>query len=125
MNCPLCVDSVLDVTFHRGIELDICPTCRGVWLDRGELDRIASGFDSEASRSTERSVAPARDRPGSGTDGRESRRSDDARDDRDDDRYDDRSDDRYDDRSDDYRRSKRKKSLGSRLGDIFEEIIDL
>lgn len=43
MNCPLCTDVHLDVTFHGGIEVDICPRCRGIWLDRGELERLAAG----------------------------------------------------------------------------------
>jgi Zn-finger nucleic acid-binding protein len=42
VKCPLCIDAVLDVTHHGGIEIDVCPRCRGVWLDRGELDRLAA-----------------------------------------------------------------------------------
>lgn len=39
MKCP--IDStVLMITDRSGIEIDFCPTCRGVWLDRGELDKI-------------------------------------------------------------------------------------
>ncbi len=39
MNCP--VDNTqLQMTERQGIEIDYCPTCRGVWLDRGELDKI-------------------------------------------------------------------------------------
>lgn len=39
MRCP--VDAVeLVMTERQGIEVDYCPTCRGVWLDRGELDKI-------------------------------------------------------------------------------------
>ncbi len=39
MACP--VDgSVLTMSERAGIEIDYCPTCRGVWLDRGELDKI-------------------------------------------------------------------------------------
>ena len=41
LNCPLCIDQTLDVTYHGGIEIDICPKCRGVWLDRGELEKLA------------------------------------------------------------------------------------
>jgi Zn-finger nucleic acid-binding protein len=40
MKCPTCPDSVLVMTDRSGIEIDYCPTCRGVWLDRGELDKI-------------------------------------------------------------------------------------
>ena len=39
MDCP--VDGTTLVMSERsGIEIDYCPTCRGVWLDRGELDKI-------------------------------------------------------------------------------------
>lgn len=40
MQCPLCLDSPLDPTFVRGVEVDVCPRCRGMWLDRGEIDRF-------------------------------------------------------------------------------------
>ncbi len=39
MQCPVChVD--LTMADRQGIEIDYCPKCRGVWLDRGELDKI-------------------------------------------------------------------------------------
>lgn len=40
MNCPVCVQTTLTVTERQGVEIDFCPKCRGVWLDRGELDKI-------------------------------------------------------------------------------------
>lgn len=39
MNCPVCQVSLL-MTDRNGIEIDYCPQCRGIWLDRGELDKI-------------------------------------------------------------------------------------
>lgn len=39
MNCPVCNVS-LAMSDRQGIEIDYCPQCRGVWLDRGELDKI-------------------------------------------------------------------------------------
>jgi Zn-finger nucleic acid-binding protein len=39
MKCPV-DESVLQMTERRGVEIDYCPQCRGVWLDRGELDKI-------------------------------------------------------------------------------------
>ena len=39
MKCPN-DDSTLQMTDRQGIEIDYCPKCRGVWLDRGELDKI-------------------------------------------------------------------------------------
>ena len=40
MKCPHCNDSVLVMADRQGIEIDYCPQCRGVWLDRGELDKL-------------------------------------------------------------------------------------
>ena len=39
MLCPL-DRSALVMSERQGIEIDYCPSCRGVWLDRGELDKI-------------------------------------------------------------------------------------
>ena len=39
MLCPTC-KTPLTMSERSGIEIDYCPTCRGVWLDRGELDKI-------------------------------------------------------------------------------------
>jgi Zn-finger nucleic acid-binding protein len=40
MKCPVCPDSSLLMTDRQGVEIDYCPQCRGVWLDRGELDKL-------------------------------------------------------------------------------------
>jgi len=39
MKCPVC-DVTLSISAREGVEIDFCPQCRGVWLDRGELDKI-------------------------------------------------------------------------------------
>lgn len=39
MNCPVC-NIPLMMTDKQGVEVDYCQKCRGVWLDRGELDKI-------------------------------------------------------------------------------------
>lgn len=92
MKCPNCVSVDLIITERQTVEIDYCPTCRGVWLDRGELDKILERSHAEPPR-REREPAP---------------------------RYDERP--RYDDRgSDDYKHGgyhpKRKKSW---LEDIFD-----
>ncbi len=51
MKCPTCITPDLLMTERLNIEIDYCPQCRGVWLDRGELDKIIE-------RST-REMAPA------------------------------------------------------------------
>lgn len=40
MKCPICSSVDLVMADRQGIEIDYCPQCRGVWLDRGELDKI-------------------------------------------------------------------------------------
>jgi Zn-finger nucleic acid-binding protein len=40
MYCPTCKDTHLIMADRQGVEIDYCPKCRGVWLDRGELDKI-------------------------------------------------------------------------------------
>ncbi|RJF91784.1 zf-TFIIB domain-containing protein [Noviherbaspirillum saxi] len=40
MDCPVCQNTKLVMSERQGIEIDYCPSCRGVWLDRGELDKI-------------------------------------------------------------------------------------
>jgi Zn-finger nucleic acid-binding protein len=94
----VCVDVSLSISSREGVEIDFCPQCRGVWLDRGELDKIieraaptptAAGRDS---RPPSRDDRPRDDRP------------------RDDDRR------RYDD-DDDYYKKRKKRSF---LEDIFD-----
>jgi uncharacterized protein len=40
MQCPVCQEVTLIIADRQGIEIDYCPRCRGVWLDRGELDKL-------------------------------------------------------------------------------------
>lgn len=40
MYCPHCPASTLVISERSGIEIDYCPQCRGIWLDRGELDKL-------------------------------------------------------------------------------------
>ncbi|MDV6316696.1 zf-TFIIB domain-containing protein [Idiomarina sp. HP20-50] len=40
MKCPVCPEENLMMTDRQGIEIDYCPKCRGIWLDRGELDKL-------------------------------------------------------------------------------------
>ena len=49
MKCPV-DDSELVMTERQGIEIDYCPKCRGVWLDRGELDKIIDRSADEVAR---------------------------------------------------------------------------
>ncbi|HRR42237.1 MAG TPA: zf-TFIIB domain-containing protein [Syntrophales bacterium] len=48
MNCPICIVP-LNIAERQGIEIDFCPKCRGVWLDRGELDKIIERSMTETS----------------------------------------------------------------------------
>ncbi len=55
MNCPVCKNVNLVITDRQGIEIDYCPQCRGVWLDRGELDKIIErSFQNQQTFDTKR-----------------------------------------------------------------------
>ena len=49
MKCPVCTTVNLVMTDRQGVEIDYCPECRGVWLDRGELDKILERSAPQAS----------------------------------------------------------------------------
>ena len=51
MKCPVCTNVDLLMSNRQGIEIDYCPTCRGVWLDRGELDKIIEREQGSTMRS--------------------------------------------------------------------------
>jgi Zn-finger nucleic acid-binding protein len=96
MQCPVC-SVELRMTDRQGVEIDYCPQCRGVWLDRGELDKLIerSATSAVARESDDRPPRPRDydDRP---------RDSDRPRE--------------YRDRDDDYHKKKRK----GWLGEIFD-----
>ncbi len=108
MNCPLCIDADLEPTFHHGIEVDVCPSCKGIWLDRGELDKLLSD------------AAPAR--PAATTHVRPDRKRYD--DHREDSRHDDDRDHSYE-RVTSKKKGKKKKSKGQRLADLLDDVLDL
>lgn len=95
MNCPACANVNLVMSDRQGIEIDYCPTCRGVWLDRGELDKI---IERSAVAAPPQQAAPPPPR-----------------------REEYRPDDRYRDsykRDDDYYKHKKKKNFMSELFDF-------
>ncbi len=61
MKCPVCENTNLLMSERQGIEIDYCPQCRGVWLDRGELDKIIerSGVAAPATATDGRAAVPA------------------------------------------------------------------
>jgi len=98
MKCPLCESVDLAITEREHVEIDYCPRCRGVWLDRGELDKIIERYAHE---------------PRGGRNSGRSREDDRGRDDRSRDR--DRTDDR-----DERRRGDGRRGRTSFLGDLFD-----
>ena len=102
MLCPVC-QVELNMMDRQGVEIDYCPKCRGVWLDRGELDKL---IERGAQSDTRLVTQP--------------RREDMSFDDDDDDDYKRKNDERY--RSDDraYPPGKKKKSFLSDMFDIFD-----
>lgn len=114
MKCPI-DGSTLSITVRDEVEIDYCPECRGVWLDRGELDKI---IDRAATSLAANPAPPAPPAPP-----REATRHDRER--YDERRYDDRrhyDDRRYDSRSDDHGRygTTKKRKRKSFLEDLFE-----
>lgn len=71
MQCPQCQVTLL-MAERQGVEVDYCPQCRGVWLDRGEIDRIIAG----STPLTQAAPVPATPvaTPGSQGDGRQQER---------------------------------------------------
>jgi Zn-finger nucleic acid-binding protein len=77
MTCPNCGEALRERE-RSGIEIDVCPACRGVWLDRGELDKLVDresrhyadseddgpDFDDEDERSSRRQGAGPRKKRG-------------------------------------------------------------
>ena len=110
MACP--VDGATLVMSERsGIEIDYCPTCRGVWLDRGELDKILDRATPAVTLQEPAREAPLRDeyREPSRGDYREPSRSDY--------REEHRGDYRPRSHDDDHHKKKKRRSL---LDDIFD-----
>lgn len=93
MKCPKCEVIELTMADRTGVEIDYCTECRGVWLDRGELDKIierAALAVNSPERYSERPPTTFADRG-----------------------------ERFDDDDDDERRGRRKKRSGF-LGELFD-----
>lgn len=59
MKCPVCKDADLLMSERMGVEIDYCPRCRGIWLDRGELDKLLDKAEQPASAYAQ--AAPVRE----------------------------------------------------------------
>ena len=110
MRCPV-DNETLVMTERNGVEIDYCPKCRGVWLDRGELDKIIERASADAAPV----AAPARAAPPPPPQAAQPVYQPEPRQYRDDDRR--RRD--YDD-DDDYKYGYGKKRKKSILGEIFD-----
>ena len=60
MLCPVC-RVALSMSERQGVEIDFCPQCRGVWLDRGELDKIIERSESAAPSRSDTDARPRRE----------------------------------------------------------------
>lgn len=95
MNCPKCEVVELTMAERNGVEIDYCSACRGVWLDRGELDKIID-------RAAPPIISPERFSEGPSASPKFGRERE-----------------RYDDDDDDDHRGRRKKR-GGFLGELFD-----
>ncbi|MFD0714094.1 zf-TFIIB domain-containing protein [Paenibacillus sp. GCM10027626] len=117
MKCPVCTDVRMREVEKDGVMIDICPDCKGVWLDRGELDKLMQGMrriQDEYDRIEEqhyRGVDRQGDYPERGHAGSHQEREPYG--------YEKRGDDKYKE-YDKYGRPKKKKSMFDMLGDIFD-----
>lgn len=105
MLCPVC-QVELSMMDRQGVEIDFCPRCRGVWLDRGELDKLIERSAQNDNRALSQIPRGVRD---------------DFLPDYDDDaQYKHKNDERYpgDDRA--YPPGRKKKSFLSNMFDIFD-----
>ncbi|HSP05247.1 MAG TPA: zf-TFIIB domain-containing protein [Acidimicrobiales bacterium] len=111
MRCPVCLDADLVPHIRDGIEIDHCHRCRGMWLDRGELEKL---LDLVEARSPEVRIAthePPRTPVPPPADLRRHERDDDR------DRYVDR------DRDDDRHRGRKRKRKGA-FAEMLEEVFE-
>ena len=95
LRCPSC-DGPMNPVERRGVTIDLCRDCKGVFLDRGELDKLLDAADAE-----QNPIAAEADRLGSRP-------------------YRDRDDDDDDDRSWGGDRDGRRRKRGGLLGDLFD-----
>lgn len=113
MKCPVCSDVRMREVEKDGILIDVCPDCKGVWLDRGELDKLMVGvkefrqdYEREVESNRYRNEPPQQQRPASYEQDK---------------RYDDRrkhDDDDYKHSGYGYPKHKKKKSVF----DVFEDL---
>jgi len=61
MKCPV-DNNTLIMADRNGVEIDYCPTCRGVWLDRGELDKIIERSSNSAAQAEPPNQSNSQDR---------------------------------------------------------------
>lgn len=112
--CPNCNTSMQEVN-RSGVQIDMCPVCRGVWLDRGELEKIVAPLREAASHLDDAPPARREDAPPPRRETRPMRDDEDrygrGRDD------DDRRRSRYDDDDDD---DDNRRGRGRRRGGIFD-----
>ena len=63
MKCPSCPEIALVMSERQGVEIDYCPQCRGVWLDRGELDKLIERAGTSAPQKEPARIASRPSRP--------------------------------------------------------------
>ncbi len=71
MLCPRCEDVLLAEVDRQGVIIDLCKKCRGVWLDRGELEKLMAAAAPEAR--DDRPLDRGEPRDGDRRDGRDGR----------------------------------------------------
>ena len=122
MNCPICPGHTLEACFSQGIEIDVCRNCSGVWLDRGELDKLIDAARPSSLLAASSSAVALQDSVDASDTGsertpakRKPKKPKDSKKKRDSKEY----------KKDKKKRKKKPKSWGDRLEDIFDDVLDL
>ena len=71
MKCPSCSETALVISYRQGVEIDFCPQCRGVWLDRGELDKLIERSTAMEAAAAGRTTGRLQPQPATADDGPE------------------------------------------------------
>ena len=63
MKCPVCKDVTLLMSEKQGVEIDYCPECRGIWLDRGELEKLIAVNEKNETSKEENKISNKQAKP--------------------------------------------------------------
>ena len=63
MNCPRCVDEPMKERLRDAVAIEVCGACRGIWLVRGELEKLIARSEAPSRRRPDEDERPSSDSP--------------------------------------------------------------